>query len=259
MVLHKRGSAWSGASYSAETLAYQTRVEADGGTVHSLDAVEAAYQLIAAQSLSPAVWVSAAFGYKLSVGYLAKLYDLSANNNDMIGTVGSLPAWEEDQQNGLPCVVAGNTHMSFSTLSLKSGFFAVKKAAVENKCIFLSYDSSADYYLGCGRAASGDSADFGNLMGAVEAEATTGSPQAFHVVSWKYDGSNDLYIARDGSYGSGVAQGAVTPSFNLLLSYSNSAYTFEGLFGEGILFSDLLSSGQFTAIEGYLADVWGLP
>lgn len=40
VVLPKRGSAWSSSGYSAETLAYQTRVEADGGVVVSLDDVE---------------------------------------------------------------------------------------------------------------------------------------------------------------------------------------------------------------------------
>lgn len=40
MVLPKRGSAWSGGGYSAATLAYKARVEADGGVVVSLDDVE---------------------------------------------------------------------------------------------------------------------------------------------------------------------------------------------------------------------------
>ena len=63
VVMPKRGSAWS-VSYSAEALAYQTRVEADGGIVIDLDAVEAAYQLIANQSLTVFSWHSPRFGVK---------------------------------------------------------------------------------------------------------------------------------------------------------------------------------------------------
>jgi hypothetical protein len=46
------------AGYSAETLAYQSRVETAGGAVVDLGAVNDAYALIAARSLSPAaVWM----------------------------------------------------------------------------------------------------------------------------------------------------------------------------------------------------------
>jgi len=70
--------------YSAKTVAYKTRVEADGGTVISMNVVEDMYtsQFNWANITS---WVGVQFGVKYDAnGKVTKLYDLSDNENDFI-------------------------------------------------------------------------------------------------------------------------------------------------------------------------------
>lgn len=76
--------------YSAETLAYETRVEADGGEIISMDAVEAAYASgIDLDNLQ--LWAGAKFGIKKNANNkVTVLYDLSNNDNDLIQADTSL-------------------------------------------------------------------------------------------------------------------------------------------------------------------------
>lgn len=103
-ILRKRGSAWSGGGYSAETLAYKARVEADGGTVVSLDDVETAILHAKANGYYSNItgWYSSQFGYKdAGSGAVSKIYDLSPNNYDLSqATSSAQPSLVANQQNG---------------------------------------------------------------------------------------------------------------------------------------------------------------
>ena len=76
-----------GVSYEDETLAYQTRVETDGGEIMNITALNNA--IIAAKSGdyidSLALWVSPSFGVKKDANNkVTVLYDVTSNDNDLI-------------------------------------------------------------------------------------------------------------------------------------------------------------------------------
>jgi hypothetical protein len=101
------GFAWpsGGGGYRADTLAYQTRVEADSGVVVSLDDIDADYQLIGDNSLSLSTdilfWGSSQAGVKKDGSdYVSVLYDLSDNDNDGVqSTATTYPQWVDSKQN----------------------------------------------------------------------------------------------------------------------------------------------------------------
>lgn len=93
-------------SWRADTEAYISRVEADGGTVINEQMVNDAYQLLADYSLTPIVWVDANFGVKKDGSNLvAKLYDISDNDHDAVQATGAnQPFWNDAEQNGLATI-----------------------------------------------------------------------------------------------------------------------------------------------------------
>lgn len=96
--------------YQAETISYRTRVLADGGIVISIADVDVA--IVDAKSrgyyTSLIGWWSPSFGVKLGAGNeTLKVYDLSTNNNDLIGISGSAPIWTANQLNSRAAFVYG--------------------------------------------------------------------------------------------------------------------------------------------------------
>jgi len=73
-----------GVSYEPETLAYLARVEADGGEVINLDAVNDAYVNAKTNNYldSLGFWYSANYGVKLIDGKISVFYSLTSNNID---------------------------------------------------------------------------------------------------------------------------------------------------------------------------------
>jgi len=81
------------AAYEAETLAFQTRVLADGGTVGDLDFVDAIIAYLKSQGrLSDLlVAVGPEMGYKATSGAIGTLYDLRGNNDLAQATTAAKP------------------------------------------------------------------------------------------------------------------------------------------------------------------------
>lgn len=82
---------WEKLTYEAETLAYQSMVEADGGTVIDIDYVDSIYKLLKARSIYDKlkVWVSANAGVKTLSGKVAKMYSLDPIGNHVNQTIDS--------------------------------------------------------------------------------------------------------------------------------------------------------------------------
>lgn len=93
-------------SWRADTEAYISRVEADGGVVINEQMVNDAYQLLADHSLTPLAWVDANFGVKKDGSdYVSKLYDLTSNNYDATqATSSAQPKWYANQQNSMASI-----------------------------------------------------------------------------------------------------------------------------------------------------------
>jgi hypothetical protein len=99
-------------SYSAETLAYVARVEADGGVVININAVNDAYAITGFDSIS--VWCSASFGIKKNANNkVTKLYNLTS---DLIyfsiesSDTSKSPTYSATGMNGMPTLTFDNSN-----------------------------------------------------------------------------------------------------------------------------------------------------
>lgn len=80
--------------YRADTLAYKSRVEADGGIVVDIDYVDSIFTLIASQGIytSGRVWCSPNAGIKKNVSdQVSKIYNLFGSLDAVQATTGSMP------------------------------------------------------------------------------------------------------------------------------------------------------------------------
>lgn len=263
-ILRKRGRAWSGASYSAETLAYQTRVEADGGTVYSLDAVEAAYQFLTTNSLSPKLWCSPRFGWKnAGSNAVSKLYDLTSNNNDLVQATGAKqPTWTSAVQNGLPGLAMDGARKMAVTFSgalsqPNSIFFVGYKAAGASRTAYVDgiasghRNSILDYYEG--------SYPVELYAGSAETWGTVTDLRGVSFILSAF--FRDAVPAASLLYVNGVQKVSASPGTNDLTGITLGA-TVDPIYMKGSFFEVLVFNGDKTGnrstIETYLNDVWAL-
>lgn len=112
----------SGSSYSAATLAYQTRVVAAGGQLIDIDWLDLFYGFLATQSLTIHAAYAASFGLKKDGSNLVSaLYDLSSNNFDLAQVIGSQqPVYGATSfESSLPAIVfdAVDDNLQYGTIS----------------------------------------------------------------------------------------------------------------------------------------------
>lgn len=145
----------------ADTQAYITRVEADGGTVIDVAMVDAAYQLLDDYTLAPIVWVGANFGVKKDGSNLvSKLYDLSDNDHDHVqATAANQPFWNDDQQNGLAAIQFNGTDEW-----LEGGTQLGKPANFTAFTVFQTSNNTSQSALWMNRGGSGDYTWWGATM-----------------------------------------------------------------------------------------------
>lgn len=102
----------SGVSYEQETLGYQARVEADGGEVIDIVAVNNFYKLIAANNLADSLefWWEPDFGVrKDGNNKIVEIYDTSPNEADItVGDTANSMVWTGNMINGHP--IANNAY-----------------------------------------------------------------------------------------------------------------------------------------------------
>lgn len=262
MVLPKRGSAWSGGGgYSAATLAYKTRVEADGGTVADLDYVEALYAMFSSQSLSPEVWVSPLAGYKLNLSYCLKLYDLSSNDNDLVqGFEKTLPTYAADQQNGHPCIVCDGSHdILVGTVYAAATAFTlgavIKEASIGEYRGYIANGNTSSN----GFALGGDTSSKRCILaGGIAWNADGSGSTDMELVIGGYGGS--MWMRVNGSAKSVANSGYNAPSGG---SFQYGAldlpkYYHNRTMADGFGFSTSLSTAQCQAIEALINDWWAV-
>lgn len=125
----------TGVSYEAETLAYQTRVLADGGEIINLDAINIAYLDAKTNDYldSLLAWWSHNFGIKKNANNkVTKLYDLTSNDNDMVQSdTAWAPTWFADS------LFYNADYMDFTAITTMQSAFWV----ITNRIIGASYES----------------------------------------------------------------------------------------------------------------------
>jgi len=111
----------SGGSYRSDTLAYQTRVVADGGVVKDMAYTDACFTLMAAQGIYAQclVWLSPSAGVKLSGSNVVKMYNL-IGSADAVGNASYYPQWSNTQivWNKKPSLITRQKGLTIPALTL---------------------------------------------------------------------------------------------------------------------------------------------
>jgi len=265
--------------YSAETLAYQTRVEADGGTVIDLDAVEAAYSLMAAQSISPVFWYSPLFGSKTAVvgenTLVQTLYDISSNNYDLSqATENARPIFASEVLNGHPALNFPTTQSRKITASVALtsnaySFFVVSRkhasgsaSEAYSRVLSLSpstgydYNNTSSMLIGYDR--TGPIVQFYRNSASVTQETITYN--VFNLTSVIWNGANVSQFINGGTEDTGTTSSASlnTQVLRMGTDSANVDSFLNGDIAEVICISGAVSSGQRSAIESYLNGIWSV-
>jgi hypothetical protein len=115
------GIVGSGGSYRSDTLAYQTRVVADGGTVKDMAYTDSIFALMDTQGIysQGKVWASPSMGVKLSGSNVVKMYNLFSTS-DAIGDAAHYPQWTNTQivWNKKPSIITRQHGLTIPALTL---------------------------------------------------------------------------------------------------------------------------------------------
>ena len=113
---------FDGVSYETETLAYKTRVEADGGTIIDINAVNDFYKALKSNNYQDSLvaWFEADMGVKKVGVNVSKVYDLIGTKDlTQTGTDSDKPDYYADSLGGKPTWYFDGAHFK-STLTFSS-------------------------------------------------------------------------------------------------------------------------------------------
>ena len=257
----------SGPSYQAETLAYQARVEADGGAVVSLADIDAAVVWAKAQGLYATLkcWVSAQFAYKNDIdGTVAKLYDLGPQSNDLVQTsLGGGPTRTDDQQNGYAGLVTGFTYYD---RRLVGGTFAAPSAYTLVTALKDNREGSGTQYHEIFYNGTNSSNGFGTavningnravLHGAIawnQGSAATADPE---IIINGY--SAGLWQRVNGAAQTIGSSSYAAPSGGSLSLGGGNSFGWNGDIFEAAAYAASLTTEQAQAWEAYLNGYWAI-
>jgi len=275
------GSGFGTHGFRADTEAYITRVEADGGEVINPTLVDAAYQLLADNSISPLVWVDPNFGVKKNVSDLVEtLYDISDNDHDATQTTeGYRPLWVDDQQGGM-ATIQFNGSDEFLTEGTQLG----KPASFTACTVFKTSNITTQTAIWMNRTETGDSTPWwGALvrynsngdMGLMTSTASTytGSRTAtgqigtssYYLRTDRYaTGSDDHFIYLNTTslsltYAAHVAETNSGTSFDFRIGmYGDAAIYYTGYIGSLLIISSSLSDTDRGYCEAFINSYYGI-
>ena len=261
-------------AYQTETLAFQTRVLADGGTIVSLTDIDTAIVWAKANSLYTSVlqWFSPQFGYKdeQGGGKVRLWYDLSPNNNDA-GAAGreTQPTWTANQKNGKAGIIFSGTNMSLQHLYSATGNTTMVAVAegdaggqTDPRCIYAIQSGAVPIKAIYARSSS-------DLWGTYMNSAKYSSYSVYG--TWRIMINLDDGISSNPStnylYTDGNAVETVTDTARLSNNIDrrgigvgniNDSEYFKGTIAELMTFNKQLSTGEIAALRLYLNGQWAV-
>jgi hypothetical protein len=251
----------AGGGYQNETLAFQTRVLADGGIIVSLDDIDTAIVHAKLYDYYDDIksWYSAQFAWKHVIPdnyYVAKLYDLSPNNNDVIGS-GIKPLWAASLQNGRAGITFdGGPRLDGTTYAAASNYTLVLVSQTTTR----DYNYREIFYNGFDIVGGFGIGQFNNLNrtvlhGAVawDSDDTISTDSELVIAGY----STSVWMRVNGSdktIGTSTFNAPSGGSLNL----GGQTYGFIGHIFETIAFAISLDSATCQAIEAFQNAKWAI-
>lgn len=264
--------------YAPETLAQQTRIVADGGTVIDLAFMDTVIKTLKAQSILTA---SKFLGdaniavKKDGSGAVSKLYDISGNDNDAVQATGSAqPIWTAAQQNGKAGLVFDGSDDRLATSASVVGGTSMTAIAVGSlvsvtgnyRTQFIGqWNSGGSPGTNNWNMAIGDysGAQTRDPLFGVEIESTatnSGNPTEIDlntcmILEGIHDGSNTTLLINGSQKDQDAAVGTMNNAAGRVMhigSIINGDYASNIKFEAGLIFAAALTAPQRAAVEALL-------